>query len=67
MYFTECIVNEKLTGVFDVVGVVHDGWLDVLPVPSLSVEAVGLVSDTAGFETPVLQFVATPLVDVQTE
>ncbi|MCU4716701.1 hypothetical protein [Halapricum hydrolyticum] len=62
--FPESFVNDELAGVFDVVRVIHDNWFDVFPVPVVSVEAVGFVADASGFETPTLQVVATPRVNV---
>jgi hypothetical protein len=62
--FAECLVNDELTGVFDVVGIIHDGWFNSVPVVALFVESVGFVSDSSGFETACLQVVGTPRVDV---
>jgi hypothetical protein len=56
-----------LTGVFDVFGVVYDGWLDSVPIFALFVESVGFVLDASGFETSLFQVVATPRVDVKSE
>jgi hypothetical protein len=62
--FAECLVNDELTGVFDVVGIIHDGWFNSVPVVALFVESVCFVSDASGFETACLQVVGTPRVDV---
>jgi hypothetical protein len=56
-----------LTGVLNVVGIINDGWFDIFPVVALFVESVGFVSDTSGFETAVLQVVATPRMNVESE
>jgi hypothetical protein len=49
--FAECLVDDELSGVVDVIGVVNDSRFDVIPISSLSVKAVGFVADTSGFET----------------
>jgi len=62
--FTECFVDDELAGVFDVIGVVYNDWFDVVPVPLLSIKSVSFITDASGFETAVLQVVATPRVDI---
>jgi len=62
--FTECFVNDELSGVFNVISVIYDDGFDFFPVPASFVEAVGFVSNASGFETASLQVVATPRINV---
>lgn len=62
--FTECFVDDELARVFDVISGINNGRFDLVPIPHVCVEAVCFVPDTASFDTPVLQVVATPRVDV---
>jgi hypothetical protein len=62
--FTECLVNDELGGVVDVIGVIHDSRFDVVPIPPLAVEAVGFVADAAGLNTAGLQIVSTPRMNI---
>ncbi|ELY42172.1 hypothetical protein C496_07233 [Natronorubrum tibetense GA33] len=62
--FTEGFVYDELTGVFNVIRIVHDDRFEFFPVPALFIEAVGFVTDASGFETAVLQVVGTPRVNV---
>lgn len=61
--FSEGFLDEQLGGVCDVVGVVHYGVVDVVPVPSFAVESVDFVSDSTGFEAPLVQVLRTTRLD----
>ncbi|ELY26548.1 hypothetical protein C500_15335 [Natrialba magadii ATCC 43099] len=62
--FTECLVNDELAGVVNVIGVINDSRFNVAPIPTDSVEPIGFVADAAGLNTARLQVDPTPRMDV---
>jgi hypothetical protein len=62
--FTECLVDDELSGVVDVVGVVNDGRFDIVPLPPSPVKSIGFVADAASLKTAHLQVVVTPRLNV---
>lgn len=61
--FRECFLHDELSRVFDVVGVIDNGVVDVVPVPSFTVKSIDFVADSPGFETSLMQVLRTSLVD----
>ncbi|AGB39336.1 hypothetical protein Natoc_3618 [Natronococcus occultus SP4] len=62
--FTECLVNDKLGSIVDVIGVINDSRCNIAPIPTGSVESIGFVADAAGLNTARLQVVVTPRINV---
>mgnify|MGYP006896948661 CR=1 FL=1 len=63
----ECFLDEELGSVFDVVGVINYGVVDVVPVPAFTIKSVDFVTYSPGFETAVVQVVRTPRLDGQSK
>ena len=59
----ESFLDEELSRVFDVVGIVNDSIVDVVPVPAFFVETIDFVSDSSCFETAFVQVVRTTHLD----
>ena len=62
--FTECLVDDELAGVFDVIGGINNSGFRVVPLLAFFVKTIGFVTDASCFETAVLQVVATPRLDI---
>jgi hypothetical protein len=62
--FAECLVDDELSGIVDVIGVVNDGRFYIVPLPPSSVKSIGFVADAASLKTAHLQVVVTPRLNV---